>query len=41
MTEQPDRGYLPDVLVEQKVEDVVKGVDTEVAAVLKLIRDGN
>ena len=39
LTEQPDRGYLPDVLVIPKVEDVANGVDTELEAVLAIIKN--
>ena len=38
LDEQPDRGYLPDLMVTPKVENVMDGVDTELETVLKLIR---
>ncbi len=35
--EHPDKGYEPDVFVAPNVEDIVKGIDTELAATLELI----
>ena len=36
--ERPDSGIAPDVLVEPSAEDVARGVDTELRAVLEMIR---
>ena len=35
---QPDSGYMPDVLVQPNVADIANGVDTELAAALALIK---
>lgn len=37
LTEQPDEGIVPDVVVRPAVEDVTKGVDTQLEAVRRLI----
>ena len=36
--DKPDRGYLPEVLVQSNVADIANGVDSELAAVLALIK---
>jgi hypothetical protein len=41
LTDQPDEGIVPDVLVKPAVEDVVKGVDTQLEAVRKLITEAS
>jgi C-terminal processing protease CtpA/Prc len=40
LSEQPDAGVTPDVLVEPAVEDVIAGVDAELEAALGVLRGG-
>lgn len=39
LTEQPDRGYIPDVLVKPTPQDVANGIDSELSATLALIKE--